>query len=148
MNISFTNTTFKDLTTFELYQILHLRAAVFVVEQNCVYQDIDHYDQQATHILGTQDNKLCAYARIFPQNSYHQQASIGRVLVAKEFRKQGLGHQLLQYCIHSIETDFKTSTIHISAQTYLIDFYQQHGFKVASDEYLEDGIPHVGMRRG
>lgn len=137
--------SFSDLTLNELYDILQLRAEVFIVEQNCVYQDIDSKDKKALHIIGIKNNKIIAYTRIFKPNDYFLEASIGRVVVKQQERKYGYGHQILKASIIAIETNFKTLVIKISAQTYLKNFYETHGFKQVSEEYLEDGIPHIAM---
>lgn len=139
---------FDSLSKTELYNLLRLRSEVFVVEQNCVYQDIDNFDQQALHILGYHNKELCAYARVFNKgDNYQQYASIGRVLTSENVRGKGIAHQLLKLCISTIETEFACYEIKISAQKYLIKFYQTYGFKQVGDEYLEDGIPHVAMIR-
>ncbi len=139
---------FEKLDTFELYEVLKLRSQVFVVEQNCVYQDVDGKDLKALHILGKKENKIVAYARCFKPGDYFENASIGRVVVDIFERKSGLGHLLMKASIEAVETHFKTQHIKISAQEYLISFYQTHGFEVVGEGYLEDGIPHVGMVRG
>jgi ElaA protein len=137
--------TFNNLTTQQLYQILRLRAQVFIVEQNCVYQDIDNKDQKALHVLGFKNNNLIAYTRIFKPLDYFEHASIGRVVVALEERKFGYGHVIMKHSIQAVKSYFKQSTIKISAQSYLQKFYESHGFKQVGDTYLEDGIPHIAM---
>ena len=139
--------TFKSLSLEELHNLFALRSEVFVVEQDCVYQDIDQKDFNALHILGFDEtNKLIAYSRILPKgDSYTSHSSIGRVVVHKEFREKNFGHKLVQYCIKTIEEYFKETTIKISAQSHLVSFYNTHGFEKTGDEYLEDGIPHVAM---
>ncbi|RZS99342.1 GNAT family N-acetyltransferase [Aquimarina brevivitae] len=137
---------FTALTLLELYQVLRLRAEVFVVEQDCVYQDVDNKDQKALHVLGYKNNQIVAYTRIFDTNDYFEgYSSIGRVVVQQSERKYGYGHQLLQESIAAIEKHFNTQRIKISAQTYLEKFYNTHSFKRVGEEYLEDGIPHVVM---
>lgn len=137
--------TFLELTKEELYKILQLRNQVFVVEQNCVYQDIDTKDQKALHILGYKKNTIIAYARVFKPNHYFTQASIGRVVVAKNKRKNHYGHQIVEASIQTILKYFNTSTIKISAQKHLEKFYQTHNFTAVGKEYLEDDIPHIAM---
>jgi len=137
--------SFSDLSINELYDILQLRAEVFIVEQNCVYQDIDSKDKKALHIIGLKNDKIIAYTRIFKSGDYFSEASIGRVVVKQQERKYGYGHQILKASIKAIETNFKTTVIKISAQTYLKKFYETHGFKQVSEEYLEDNIPHIAM---
>lgn len=137
--------SFSDLSINELYYILQLRAEVFIVEQNCVYQDIDSKDKKALHIIGLKKDKIIAYTRIFKSGDYFSEASIGRVVVKQQERKYSYGHQILKASIKAIETNFKTTVIKISAQTYLKKFYETHGFKQVSEEYLEDDIPHIAM---
>lgn len=134
-----------DLTRDELYDMLRLRAEVFVVEQDCVYQDIDNKDQRAMHVLGYQGDVLVAYTRVFEAGEYFDYASIGRVVVRQEYRKYSYGYMLMKRSIEAVARYFNETTIKISAQTYLKGFYNNLGFKEIGEEYLEDGIPHVGM---
>ncbi len=143
MNI--TVKTFKDLNTIELYSILQLRAEVFVVEQNCVYQDLDGKDQNALHVIGTKSDKIIAYTRIFKAGLYYDVASIGRVVVAQEERRYGYGKVIMEASIQAVKEHLKEETIKISAQEYLKNFYNDLGFKEVGDGYLEDGIPHIAM---
>lgn len=137
--------TFQELSLEELYELLALRSEVFVVEQNCVYQDIDGKDQQALHILGYKKDSLVAYTRCFDKGMYFDQASIGRVLVKENQRKYGYGHVIFEASIKEVEKRFKAESIKISAQKYLTKFYESHQFKQVGEGYLEDGIPHVAM---
>jgi len=137
--------SFSELTTTELYEILRLRSEVFVVEQDCVYQDVDNKDQKALHVIGFKNNKVVAYTRIFKPGDYFKNASIGRVVVAKNERTYGYGHVIIKHSVIAIKNYFKENTIKISAQTYLKKFYESHNFKKVGEEYLEDGIPHIGM---
>lgn len=139
--------SFDDLSTAELYKILRLRAEIFVVEQNCVYQDCDGYDQKAHHVMAWQDENLVAYARIFPEGVKYKQACISRVVTSPLVRGQGVGNELIKKCIEEITTRFNTGNITISAQKYLEKFYEGHGFSVVGDTYLEDNIPHIEMTR-
>ena len=139
--------SFKELTIDELYAILQLRSEVFVVEQDCVYQDVDFKDQKALHILGIKNDKIVAYTRIFKPGDYFENSSIGRVVVAESERKFGHGHHLMEASIKAIKDHFKVDTITISAQKYLTKFYESHQFKQVGEEYLEDGIPHIRMDR-
>lgn len=139
--------TFKQLTIDDLYAILQLRSEIFVVEQNCVYQDIDYQDQQALHVLGIKDKKLVAYTRIFKPGDYFEYASIGRVLVKSVERKHLYGYDIMNTSIDAVKNYYDTSKIKISAQVYLKDFYTNLGFKAVGEEYLEDGIPHIGMMK-
>ena len=138
---------FKELTLNELYAIFQLRAEVFVVEQDCVYQDLDFKDQKALHVFGLKNDKIIAYTRIFKPGDYFKEASIGRVVVKDTERKFGYGHDLMKASINAITTNFNTLEITISAQVYLKIFYETHGFTKVGEEYLEDGIPHIEMIR-
>lgn len=137
--------TFQELTTDELYQLLQLRSEVFVVEQDCVYQDIDGKDAKALHVLGFKNNKLVAYTRIFKPGFYFDEASIGRVVVQENERKHQYGYDIMKASIEAIKTTYNETTIKISAQTYLNTFYTNLGFQKVGEGYLEDGIPHIGM---
>lgn len=145
--MKFITKTFSELTTDELYAVLQLRSEVFVVEQDCVYQDLDFKDQKSLHVLGFKEDKIIAYTRIFKPGDYFTEASIGRVVVKDSERKYGYGHDLMKASIEAIRNHFNTSEITISAQVYLTKFYNSHGFNKVSDEYLEDGIPHIEMLR-
>ena len=147
MKLQFKIKRFNELSTSELYQLLQLRSEVFVVEQNCVYQDIDGKDEKALHLLGEIDHKVVAYSRIFKANDYFENASIGRVAIAEKYRAQKWGHQLMQEAISGIENNFGIQSITISAQLYLKKFYESHGFVQIGETYLEDGIPHIEMLR-
>ena len=130
-----------ELSTNEVENIFSLRAEVFVVEQDCVYQDIDGKDQKAKHVLGKKDNEIVAYARIFKPGEYFKEASFGRAVVKKTERGKGVGDELVINCLENITEE----EIKISAQSYLKGFYGKHGFKSEGNEYLEDGIPHTAM---
>ncbi|WP_422089828.1 GNAT family N-acetyltransferase [Tenacibaculum ovolyticum] len=136
---------FKELTTSELYEILQLRSEVFVVEQDCVYQDIDRKDQKALHVIGIKEDKIIAYTRLFNSGQYFDTPSIGRVVVKDTERKYGYGHDLIKASIQAIVDNYSENKITISAQTYLQKFYESHGFVKVGEEYLEDGIPHIKM---
>lgn len=138
---------FSELTIQELYAILQLRSEVFVVEQDCVYQDIDGKDAKSWHIIGEKDGKIIAYTRVFKAGDYFENASIGRVVVKESERAFGYGHDILKASIEFITTTFQEHVIKISAQLYLKKFYEQHGFQQIGEGYLEDGIPHIGMIR-
>lgn len=139
---------FEELTTEELYGILHLRCKVFIIEQDAPYLDMDYKDQKALHLHGYLNNKLIAYCRLFKSGDYFEQASIGRVIVAQEFRKFGYGHDLMKYAIELEKSIFGETQITISAQQYLKRFYESHGFRQTSEMYLEDGLPHIEMKKG
>ncbi len=137
--------TYTELTLHELYSILQLRSEVFVVEQNCVYQDIDDKDQEALHVFFTKETTIVAYTRLFKPGFYFPNASIGRVIVKQQERAHGYGYQIMEASIAVVSEYFNTSTITISAQTYLVKFYTSLGFTTVGEEYLEDGIPHIEM---
>ena len=139
---------FETLTTAELYNLLKIRNEVFIVEQNCVYQDVDSKDQKAYHILGELDGIVVAYARLFKSKDYFDEASIGRVLVKQTHRNFKLGNLLMERAIYFISSELGEIKITISAQLYLKFFYESHGFIPTSDTYLEDDIPHIAMKRG
>lgn len=138
---------FNELATEELYDILHLRCKIFVVEQNAPYLDMDYKDQKALHLQGWLEGKLIAYCRIFKAGDYFDEACIGRVIVDKEYRKYGYGHDLMRNAIELEKVVFDETRITISAQLYLQKFYEYHGFKRTSDVYQEDGLPHIQMRK-
>ncbi|MDX1277366.1 GNAT family N-acetyltransferase [Oceanihabitans sediminis] len=137
--------TFQELSTQELYALLQLRSEVFVVEQNCVYQDIDGKDEKALHVLAYKEGQLVAYTRVFKPGIYFKEASIGRVLVAEKQRKHKYGYAIMESSIEAIKNYYNEKTIKISAQTYLRKFYNNLGFVAIGEEYLEDGIPHIEM---
>ncbi|MFL1010538.1 GNAT family N-acetyltransferase [Flavisericum labens] len=138
--------SFEELNKQELYDMLQLRSEVFVVEQDCVYQDIDGKDEKALHVLGfNNNNKLIGYTRIFKPGDYFKEASIGRVVVAKSERYHNYGNQLMEASIQAVKEYFNKSLIKISAQCYLKQFYNNLGFNAVGEEYLEDGIPHTAM---
>jgi len=137
---------YQDLSLEEGHDIFALRSEIFVVEQNCVYQDIDGKDKNAVHIIGKNEKEIVAYARIFVRGEpYSDFTSIGRVLVKKKSRGKSLGHQLMAFCVKYIETNKPKCSIKISAQTHLEKFYYKHGFRKQGESYLEDGIPHIEM---
>jgi ElaA protein len=137
---------FDELSPAQLYQILALRSEVFVVEQECIYQDLDNLDQQAMHLLGVDDsNNLVSYARILTPGVVYPEYAIGRVIVSQSHRGTGEGHKLMNYCMEVIESMAGKVPIRISAQAHLEKFYQTHRFKFTGKSYLEDGIPHVEM---
>lgn len=138
---------FETFSLQELYSTLQLRSEVFVVEQNCVYQDLDGKDQKAIHVLGYYQEQLVACARLFQAGDYFEQASIGRVVVSAAHRGKSFGHALMQQAIQEVEKQFHTTEITISAQLYLKRFYESHGFVAHGESYLEDDIPHIQMRR-
>lgn len=137
--------SFDELTKKELYQILRLRSEIFVVEQNCVYQDIDNLDQKALHLFILINDIVIAYTRLFNAGDYFNEASIGRVVVDKDHRNNNLGHLIIEKSKEAIVSHFNKSVIVVSAQLYLKDFYASHNFVQKGEGYLEDGIPHIKM---
>jgi len=136
---------FNDLSLEELYNILRLRNEVFVVEQNCVYQDADGKDDKAIHFFFKKKNEIIAYVRIFKPGEYFDMSSVGRVVVHPKYRGQNLGKTIMEKAILYIVNELKENKIKISAQTYLKKFYNELGFIEKGEEYLEDGIPHIKM---
>ena len=136
---------FSELSIEELYQILRLRSEVFVVEQDCVYQDLDNKDQISVHIFIKEKNEIVAYTRIFKSGDYYKNPSIGRVVVAKKDRGKELGKKIMISSIDYIQENLKGDKIELSAQKYLDKFYKDLGFYKIGEDYLEDGIPHQRM---
>lgn len=134
----------NQLSGEEIVQIMKERTKVFVVEQNCVYQEVDDKDIDATHVIFKKDHRLVAYARVIRHDN-RQDMSFGRVLVVKEFRKLHLGRQLVDTTIKYINKKYPERIIKIQAQNYLKNFYASFGFFSVSDVYLEDDIPHIDM---
>jgi ElaA protein len=138
---------FDNLTPKELYSILQLRNEVFIVEQNCPYQDLDNKDLYAFHLMGMKEEKLLAYARLLAPGISYSESSIGRVVSSPSVRKTGMGKKLMTECIKEIRNLFQTDTIRIGAQLYLQNFYETFGFSKDGEIYLEDNIPHILMLR-
>ena len=145
MNINWFCKAFNSLTQDELYSILQLRNEVFVVEQNCVYQDCDNIDQNSYHFMGWQQNKLVAYTRLIPSGVVFEEISIGRVVTSPSIRRTKVGKELMIRSIEKLYELFGKSKIKIGAQLYLKSFYESLGFIKSSDIYLEDGIEHIKM---
>ncbi|WP_042277390.1 GNAT family N-acetyltransferase [[Clostridium] dakarense] len=137
--------TFNELTTDELYNILQLRNEVFIVEQECPYQDIDDKDRESYHLFLKKDNEVIAYSRILKKGVSYEQASIGRVIVKKDYRGGSIARDMLLKGISFIENNLNEKEIKIQAQAYLDKFYSSLGFEKTSDVYLEDNIPHMDM---
>ncbi|XMB49333.1 GNAT family N-acetyltransferase [Pseudomonas fluorescens] len=139
----------NDLGKDQLYALLRLRSEVFVVEQKCAYQDIDGQDLAGDthHLMAWQDNELVAYLRLLDPESQGGDVVIGRVIVSQAARGTGLGHQMLEEALERIEDIWPQTPIFLSAQAHLQKYYGRYGFVVAGEEYLEDDIPHIGMRR-
>lgn len=140
--------TFDELSLRQLYRIMKLRQEVFVVEQNCPYLDADGEDEHAEHLFARSDNgEMVAYARLYKANASQSYSRIGRVLTAKSVRRTGVGRELMKRAIDYLEQRTEHGPIRVGAQVYLLQFYQEFGFKPIGDEYLEDGIPHIDMER-
>lgn len=138
---------FSDLSTKELYECMVLRQAVFVIEQSCLYLDADGKDSNAYHLMGYQENEMVAYARILNPGVSYSEVSIGRVVTSTTIRKTGVGIELMEKALDHIKTTFGEVDVRLSAQSYLLDFYQKFGFRSTGKEYLEDDIPHTEMLR-
>ena len=136
---------FDGLSPLELYKILQLRNAVFVVEQNCVFQDADNKDEGCLHFMGFANDELVAYTRLSPPKYIYEQASIGRVVTSPAHRSKGLGRELMQRSIEQCKKYFGNGAIKIGAQYYLVKFYESLGFEIIGEKYDEDGIAHVHM---
>jgi len=156
MQISWRLKSFSQLTLDELYEAMMLRQQVFIVEQNCPYNDADGIDPECWHLLGyrpldrqTTDTaiKLVAYTRLLPPGLKYSQPAIGRVVTCQSVRRLGAGRQLMTESINALQQLFDTSACRISAQVYLLNFYRSFGFSEIGEHYLEDGIPHVDMVR-
>lgn len=145
MSIEWKIKPFEVLTVTELYDILQLRSRIFVVEQNCVYLDLDGKDKVALHLFGIFEHKIVAYARLFKAGISFDNASIGRVTVDPDYRDRKWGHDLMENAIAGILEHFGESQITIGAQLYLKIFYEKHGFVQTGEMYLEDDIPHIEM---
>jgi len=136
---------FNELNLQELYALLRMRSEIFVVEQQCVYLDLDGKDTEALHVLGWKGSELCGYCRVFRPGDYYKEASIGRVAVSTQFRGKGYGAQLMEFTIQAIQKEMGACPIAISAQAYLQRFYEELGFQPEGELYKEDGIPHIRM---
>jgi ElaA protein len=140
---------FSELSTNTLYQLLKLRCDVFVVEQNCPYPELDGLDMlpETRHLFAIRDNTIVAYARLLAKDdSYEDHTSIGRVVVAAQYRKEKIGHTLIDQAIKETFALWPSTNIKIGAQFHLKKVYQSHGFEVVSEPYMEDGIEHCLMR--
>lgn len=137
---------FEALSVNELYDLLKLRSEVFVVEQNCVYLDLDGKDKRALHLFAEFEGKIVAHARLFQPGISFDNASIGRVVVDPHYRDRKWGHELMREGIAAIAKHYGETKITIGAQLYLKKFYESHGFIQSSEMYLEDDIPHIEMK--
>ncbi|HEY6504461.1 MAG TPA: GNAT family N-acetyltransferase [Chitinophagaceae bacterium] len=145
--VTWTVKKFDELTPHELYAILRLRSEVFVVEQKCVFLDMDNKDQSSYHLMGWQNDQLTAYTRLVPPGISYKESSIGRVVTSPAARGNSLGKRLMKESIKQAEALFGKKPIRIGAQLYLKDFYHSFGFEQSSDIYDEDGIDHIEMIR-
>ncbi|PTX17642.1 ElaA protein [Halanaerobium congolense] len=136
---------FNELSNLELYKIIEARVNIFVVEQNCPYKECDNKDQNSFHLYYEKDNEIITYLRIIPAGISYPEISIGRVLVKPEYRKKGLAKKMMEKAISFIKENSDSKIIKISAQEYVLSLYQNLGFKIVSDRYLEDNIPHYKM---
>ncbi|SIQ23695.1 GNAT family N-acetyltransferase [Halanaerobium kushneri] len=136
---------FEELSNQELYKIIEARINVFVVEQDCPYNECDNKDQHSFHLFYQDQKQIAAYLRIILPGISYKEASIGRVLVNREYRREGLGLEMMEQAISFIKNNLGTDSIRISAQEYILNFYRSLGFEVVSDRYLEDNIPHFEM---
>lgn len=144
--MNWTLKSFNELSLSEFHDIIQLRLDIFVVEQDCPYLDLDGKDKIAYHFFGrTGDGKTVAYTRLFGPDEYYKEAAIGRVVVHQDYRKDGLGFELMTKSIEQIESLYNTKTIKIGAQRYLRKFYESLGFESTGEDYMEDGIPHTYM---
>ena len=140
-------TSFEALSLQELYALLQLRSEVFVVEQACIFQDMDGADDGAMHLLGSLNGELAAYARCFPAGVKYAEASIGRLITRGILRGSGAGHALVRRAISEVTQQWGPQPIRIGAQARLEAFYAQHGFVKSGEFYIEDGIAHIEMLR-
>ncbi|NCW87985.1 MAG: GNAT family N-acetyltransferase [Chitinophagia bacterium] len=147
MEIRWTLQEFSALTNSDLYELLKLRSAIFVVEQNCVFPDMDDKDYSSYHLCGWDNDKLVAYTRLLPPGLAYENCSIGRVVTAASVRRQGVGRLLMKKSIEACQQLFSSRDIEIGAQLYLEQFYGSFQFKREGEVYLEDGIDHIHMRR-
>ena len=137
---------FKELSVEEIYQILKVRADVFIIEQKCIYKDIDGKDEKARHVLGKENNEIIAYTRILEEDDQYNYPSISRVVVKKQNRGEERGKKIMKETIKYIVEELKEKTIVLAAQKYLEKFYRELGFIAEGEEYLEDEIPHQKMK--
>lgn len=139
--------SFQELNVSELYELLRLRSEVFVVEQNCVFLDMDYKDQQCYHVLLFCEGKLAAYSRLVPPGLSYKEVSIGRVISSPAFRGVGMGKKIMELSIQECQEIFGKKDVRIGAQVYAAKFYASLGFVAEGDPYDEDGIAHIEMVR-
>ena len=139
--------TLHELSAKQLYAVLVARSAVFVVEQNCAYQDADGYDIAAEHVIAWSGDVVAAYLRVLAPGAKYTERSIGRIVTTHAFRGTGLGRKLVAHALERLDAAFPAAPVRIGAQARLKSFYESFGFHQASDVYMEDGIPHIEMLR-
>ena len=147
MKLDFKWSRIEDLSTLELFAIIKARESVFIVEQQCPYQETDDMDLHCWHLEVSVDNQLAAYARVVDPGIKYEQPSIGRVMTISEFRKLKIGRSLMTEAIRFTEDKYPQTGIKIGAQVYLQKFYESFGFTAVTEPYDEDGIPHIDMIR-
>lgn len=147
MQLNWRLKAFSELSNYELYEVLKLRSKVFVVEQNCVFLDMDDKDTKCLHLMGFADSALVAYSRLVPAGVSYKEMSIGRVVTDPDYRAKGMGIELMELSVEKVIESYGTGPIRIGAQLYLKAFYERFGFNINSAEYIEDGIPHIEMLR-
>ena len=143
--MQYTIKPFAALTNIELYNILTLRQAIFIIEQTCIYSDLDHKDENAYHLMAFDGETLIGYLRILEKGIIFDEVSIGRVLISESHRGRGIAKEMMGQALNFIHSKWKEAHVKLSAQTYAIPLYEGVGFQIVSVEYLEDGIPHVDM---
>lgn len=144
--MNFRLTSFSSLSPTDLYDLLQLRSDVFIIEQNCIYRDLDDKDQKCHHLFGRiETGELVACSRIVPPGVSYEEPSIGRVATAQKYRRHNFGRELMQQSIDAIHKLYPNQSIRISAQFYLVNFYNSFGFEVQGESYDEDGIEHIEM---
>lgn len=143
--IEWSTKTFNDFTVNEFHDLIALRIEVFIIEQDCPYQELDGKDKKSLHVIANCEGDIVATARIVPPGISYEEPSIGRVVIAEKYRGTGLGHELMKQTMTATHSTYGNSAIRISAQEHLIRYYNAHGFKRVSEVYLEDDIPHVEM---
>lgn len=137
----------EELSSTEIYEILELRQNVFVIEQQCIYPDIDGCDDHAWHLLLIDGGVLAGYLRILDRGQTFDTVAVGRVAVRKEYRSRGMASLMMEQALEFIFDEIGENTVKLSAQQYLTKFYESYGFKIISEGYLEDGIPHIDMEK-
>ena len=146
-DVVWSSARFADLSPHDVHDILRLRQDVFIIEQNCIFHEIDGRDPKAIHVLGRRDGRLVAYARVFAPGDLHEEASIGRVATDPTARGAGLGHELFRASLDVTERIAPGAPIRLSAQAHLERFYGAYGFVGVGDRYMDDGIVHLDMVR-